>query len=66
MQACVHCWPKCIGNGGEYIEKQCFVTENLIYQIASSYSVSSVVSMEINRRHYFQSNLYLSLLLHSP
>jgi len=32
MQALVHhCW-KCIANGGDYLEKQCFVAENLLYQ----------------------------------
>ena len=26
-------WWKCIANGGGYIEKQCFVVENLLYQL---------------------------------
>ena len=33
MQALVHHWQKCIADGGEYAEKQCFfVAENLLYQ----------------------------------
>jgi len=28
MRALVHCWQKCIANGGEYVEKECFVAEN--------------------------------------
>ena len=48
MQALVHCWRKCIANGGDYLEKECFVAKNLLF-------VSVVVSMEINREHYFRS-----------
>jgi len=33
MQALVHHWQICIANGGNYDEKQCFVAENLIYQM---------------------------------
>jgi hypothetical protein len=33
MQALVHRWQKCIANGGDYVEKQCFVAKNLFYQI---------------------------------
>jgi len=29
MQAPVHCWQKYIANGGDYVEKQHFVAENL-------------------------------------
>jgi len=32
IKAHVHCWQKCIINGGDYVEKQCFVDENLLYQ----------------------------------
>jgi len=32
MQA--HHWQKCTANGGDYAEKQCFVAENLLHQIA--------------------------------
>ena len=34
MQALVHCWRKCIANGGDYVEKLFIVAENLLYQIA--------------------------------
>jgi hypothetical protein len=34
MQAVVHRWRECIANGGDYVEKQCFVAKNLLYQIA--------------------------------
>ena len=33
MQALVHLWRKCIVTGGDYVEKQCFVAKNLLYQI---------------------------------
>jgi len=33
MQDLVHHWQKCIANGGDYVEKYCFVAENLLYQI---------------------------------
>jgi len=33
MQAIVHRWRKCIANGGDYVEKQCFVAKNLLCQI---------------------------------
>ena len=33
MQAFVHHWQKCVANGDDYIEKKCFVAENLLYQI---------------------------------
>jgi hypothetical protein len=33
MQALVQCWQKCIANGGDYVEKWCFVAKNLLYQI---------------------------------
>ena len=40
-----------ITNDGDYVEKQCFVADNV-----SVLFVAVAVSMEINRRHYFQSN----------
>jgi hypothetical protein len=33
VQALVHGWRKCIANGGDYVEKECFVAKNLLYQI---------------------------------
>ena len=50
MQALVQHWKKSIANGGNHVEKQSFVADNSLY-------VSVVISMEINRRHSFQSNL---------
>ena len=47
-------WWKCIGNGGDYVEKSCFVGENLLYQMML---VAALVSMGINRKQYFQSSL---------
>jgi hypothetical protein len=32
MQALVHRWRKCIANGGDYVEKLCFVAKNLLHQ----------------------------------
>jgi len=43
MQALVHHWQKCIANGRVYVEKQCFVAENLLYQIVLFYFFVSVV-----------------------
>lgn len=34
MQAPVHQQQKCMVSGGDYVDKQCFVGENLIHQIA--------------------------------
>jgi len=33
VRALVHHWWKCIANGGDYVEKEYFVAENLLYQI---------------------------------
>ena len=33
MQVLVHCWQKCIVNGGDCVEKHRFVAENLLSQI---------------------------------
>ena len=33
MQALVYCWQKCLANGGDYIEKLCFIAENLLHQV---------------------------------
>jgi len=66
MQTLVDYWCKCIANGGDCVEKQCFVAANLLYQLLLLCSlfllyivlfISVVVFMEINRRHSFQSNL---------
>jgi len=56
MQAFVNCWQKYIANDGDYVEKLSLAAESLLYQIVLSASV--VVSMQINRRHYFWSDLY--------
>jgi hypothetical protein len=34
MQALVHRWQKCIANGGAYVERLCFVADNLLYPTA--------------------------------
>jgi len=33
MQALAHCWQKCIANGGNYVDKLCFIAGYLFYQI---------------------------------
>jgi hypothetical protein len=38
MQALVHRWRKCIANGGDYGEGQCFVADNLLYPTAILYN----------------------------
>jgi len=56
----VHHWWKCTVNGGDYIEKQCFVdreftpTNSVIVPIGAV-----VVSMEINTGHYFWNDLHI-------
>ena len=30
MQAAVYRWQKCIANSGDYVEKDCFVAENVL------------------------------------
>ena len=39
VQALVHCWEACIANSGDYVEKQCFVAGNLLYQIVLLHSL---------------------------
>ena len=55
MQAPVHCWQKCRANGGDRVKVLCsreFALSNSVMVLF----VSVVVSTEINRRHYFQSD----------
>ena len=37
--ALVRHWQKCIANGGDCVEKKCFVAKNLLYQIVLLYSL---------------------------
>ena len=39
MLVLVHHWQKCIANGSDYIEKQCFIAENFLYQRVFFYSL---------------------------
>jgi len=58
IQALVHGWQKCTANGGEYVERNTFCCQE--FALSDSvivFFVSVEVSMEINRRHYFWSNL---------
>lgn len=49
---------KWVANSSDYIEKWCFVDEVGVYQtVLLCPFMPLVVSMEMNRRHYFQSNL---------
>ena len=52
MQVLVHCLRKCIGNG-DLTNSREFVLSNQVIVLF----VYFIVSMEINRRHYFQNNL---------
>ena len=64
MQVLVHCWWKCIANGSDYVEKQGFVAENLLYQrVIVVLFVAVVVSKEINKMHYFWSNMWNSKIV---
>ena len=58
MQALVHSWWNCIANGGDYIEKIAFYSwESALSNWVTVLIVTAVVSMKINRRHYFWSGL---------
>lgn len=55
MQALVYCWRKCTATGGSYAK---IVFCNWEFATSDSITVLFVViSMEINRQHYFWSNL---------
>ena len=54
-----------LANGGGCAEKQCLVTDNLLYQIVIVLFVAVVVSMEIHRRHFFQSDPCTLSTVHS-
>ena len=63
MQAFVQDWQQCIANGADYVAEQCFVTE---FSLSNSFIVlfaSVAVSTEINRRHYFSSDLGICFVL---
>ena len=36
MLTLVHCWKKCIANGDDCVEKQCFIGRNLFYRTVLS------------------------------
>lgn len=57
MQDLVFTSAEHIANGGHCVEKQCSVVENLLYQSVTVLFASVIVSIKINWRHYFQSNL---------
>ena len=59
MQYLVHQWQKCIANGGSCWKIVFPVAENLLYQSLVVLFLCIVVSMEINRRHYFQREIYI-------
>ena len=52
IQNLVHCWQKCIVNGVTLLKNSSWESNSVIV-----FFVAVVVSMEINRKHYFQSNL---------
>ena len=39
MQALVHHWQKCIASGGDCVENECFVAENVLYPIVLLFSL---------------------------
>jgi hypothetical protein len=60
MQALVHRWRKCISSGGDCVKKIVFCSQEFaLLNSVTMLSVSVVVSMEINRRHYFQSDPHI-------
>ena len=60
-----HCWQKCLATGGDYVEKVVFWSWDfaLLNGFVALF-VSVVLSMEINRRHYFWSNLCVCVHLY--
>ena len=57
MQALVHHWGKCTANGGHSVEKRCFAVRFALSNSIIVFFEYVVVSMEITRRHHFQSDL---------
>ena len=57
MQALVHHWQKCVASGGDCWEIEFYSWESDQSNNVTVFSVFIVVSMEINRRHCFGSNL---------
>jgi len=55
MQALVHHCQKCIACCGDYVEEIMFCSWEFVQ--SSAIVLFVIISMEINRRHYFQSNL---------
>ena len=65
MQGLVHHWQKCTTNGADCVGFLnffilLFVTERALSSSVILPFISVVVSIEINRRHYFWSNLPMS------
>ena len=60
-----HCWQKCLATGGDYVEKVVFWSWDfaLLNGFVALF-VSVGLSMEINRRHYFWSNLCVCVHLY--
>lgn len=58
MNALVHHWQKCLVNGGDFVEKIVFCSNELsLSNRVIMLFVVVVVSIEINRWYYFQSDL---------
>jgi len=62
MKVLIHHWQKCIASSGDYLEKYCCCREFSLSSSPLVLFVSVVVSVSINRRHYFQSNLHRCFL----
>jgi len=59
--ALVHCWWKCITEGSGLCWKIMFSSwESALWNSATVFFVAVVISMEINKRHYFWSDLFTS------
>ena len=51
---------KCIANAGDCVENYCFVAENFLYhKSVIVLLLAAVVSMGINRRHYFRNDPHM-------
>lgn len=61
VQALVHLRQKYLASGGKYAERYCFVAEFSLSNSVILLFVFVVVSLKINRRHYFQRDLFIKI-----
>ena len=60
MQVLTHSWQKYMANDGDSVGKTVFCSSECVLSNSIIVLFVSVVSMEINRRHYFQRDLHIN------